>query len=176
MFTDPIKNLKQFGLSENMVVADLGAGSGFYSIPLAQMVPRGKVYAIEVQKDFLNTVRNKIKELNLDNIECIWGNVEKRGGTKINDGVIDAVIISDVLFQAENKDKFIEEASRILKSGGRALVIDWSDNSSLIYSDFGIIPERKMQEMFEKKGFVLDRTINAGEHHYGMIFKKEEKI
>ena len=62
MFTDPIKNLKQFGIREDMVVADLGAGTGFYSIPLAFMVPHGKVYAIEIQKDFLTTIKNKIKE------------------------------------------------------------------------------------------------------------------
>ena len=56
MFSDPVKNLKQFGLREDMIVADLGAGTGFYSMAVAEMVPKGKVYAIEIQKDFLTTV------------------------------------------------------------------------------------------------------------------------
>ena len=59
MFSDPIKNLNQLRIRENMIVADLGAGTGFYSIAAAQIVPNGKVYAIEIQKDFLNTIRNK---------------------------------------------------------------------------------------------------------------------
>ncbi|KKP88146.1 MAG: type 11 methyltransferase [Candidatus Nomurabacteria bacterium GW2011_GWA2_35_80] len=62
MFTDPVKNLKAFDLRENMIVADLGAGSGFYAIPAARMVPMGKVYAIEIQKDFLITIKNKAAE------------------------------------------------------------------------------------------------------------------
>jgi len=174
MFTDPIKNLKQFGIREDMVVADLGAGTGFYSIPLAFMVPHGKVYAIEIQKDFLTTIKNKIKEAKLNNIECFWGNVEKIGGTKIKDEVVDAAVVSNILFQIENKEKFIEEVRRILKPQGKVLVIDWSDDSSLIgHNSKLIISKDKILGMFEKKGFVYDRDINAGSHHYGMILNKE---
>ena len=172
MFTDPIKNLKQFGLWENMIVADLGAGTGFYSIAAAQMVPLGKVYAIEIQEDFLATIKNKIKEKNLNNIECFLGNVEKIGGTKLKDEIIDAVIASNILFQIENKDKFIEEIKRILKNRGKVLVIDWSDTSSIHSNLKKIVPKDKAREMFENKGFIFDREINAGVHHYGMIFNK----
>lgn len=172
MFSDPIKNLKQFGIREDMIVADLGAGTGFYSIALAHMVSHGKVYAIEIQKDFLTTIKNKIKEARLGNIECFLGNIEKIGGTKIKDEVIDAGVISNVLFQAENKEKFIEEAKRILKSNGKVLVIDWSDSSTLGINSKSVISKEKMRDMFEKKGFIYDRDINAGSHHYGMIFNK----
>jgi len=113
MFTDPVKNLKAFGLREDMVVADLGAGSGFYTIPLAEMVPRGKVYAIEIQRDFLTTIRNKANDARLSNVECFLGDVEKMGGTKLKDKIVDAVIASNILFQVENKDKFTEEIKRI---------------------------------------------------------------
>jgi len=172
MFTDPIKNLKQFGIREDMIVADLGAGTGFYSLALAHMVPHGKVYAIEIQKDFLTTIKNKIKEARLKNIECFLGNIEKIGGTKIKDEVIDATIVSNVLFQAENKEKFIEEAKRILKSNGKVLVIDWVDSSNLGINKKSVISKEKMRDMFEKKGFIYDRDIDAGIHHYGMIFNK----
>jgi ubiquinone/menaquinone biosynthesis C-methylase UbiE len=173
MFADPIKNLKAFDLRENMIVADLGAGSGFYTIPAARMVPQGKVYAIEIQKDFLTTIRNKAAEAHLGNIECLLGNIEKIGGTKIKDKVVDAVIISNVFFQLEDKDKFIEETKRILKIGGKLLFIEWSDNSSSIGPGFEkIIPKNKAREMFEKKGFVWQRDIDAGMHHYGIILIK----
>ena len=173
MFTDPVKNLKAFDLRENMIVADLGAGSGFYTIPVAKMVPLGKVYAIEIQKDFLTTINNKAKEAHLNNIECLLGDVEKIGGTKIKDKIIDAVIVSNVLFQVEDKNKFIEEIRRILKSGGKLLLIDWSDGLSSIGSSFDkIIPKNIAREMFEKKGFTWQRDIDAGAHHYGIILMK----
>lgn len=173
MFTDPVKNLKAFGLRENMIVADLGAGSGFYTIPLAHIVSRGKVYAVEIQKDFLTTIRNKTKEAHLNNVECFLGDIEKIGGTKIKDEIVDAVIASNVLFQVEDKEKFIKEIKRILKDNAKVLLIDWSDNPTLFGLGFGkIVDKNKVIEMFLKEGFEVDREIDAGEHHYGIIFIK----
>lgn len=173
MFADPVSNLKQFGLREDMIVADLGAGTGFYAITAGRMVPRGKVYAVEVQKDFLPTIKNKAKDARVNNVECLWGDIEKIGGTKIKDQVIDAVIASDVFSQVESKEKFTEEVKRILKPGGKVLLIDWSDAFS------GMGPNSKMliskgtaRATFESKGFVWDRDMNAGSHHYGMILVK----
>jgi len=171
MFTDPIKNLKAFGLKEDNIVADLGAGTGFYSIAAGMLVPQGKVYAVEINKDFLATIKNKATEAHLNNVEILWGDIEKIEGTKIGNGVVDAVIASNVLFQVEDKDKFIEEIKRILKQKGRVLLIDWSESS--IMGATTIIPKNKAREMFARKGFVLERDINAGEHHYGMILIKK---
>lgn len=167
MFTDPLKNLKAFELKDNYIVADLGAGTGFYSIAAGSLIPKGKVYAVEVQKDFLDTIKNKVKDANLSNVEIIWGNVEKLGGTKIGDGIVDAAIASNILFQVEDKDKFIQEIKRILKPKGRVLLIDWSEDS--IMGKKAAIPKNKAREIFEKEGFVLEREINTGDQHYGMI-------
>jgi len=173
MFADPVKNLKAFDLRENMIVADLGAGSGFYTIPAAKMVPMGKVYAIEIQKDFLTTINNKTKEAHLNNVECLLGDVEKKGGTKLKDNIIDAIIASNIFFQVIDKDKFIEEIKRILKPEGKLLLIDWSDGSSSIGPNFDkVIPKSIAREMFENKGFVWQRDIDAGAHHYGIILMK----
>ncbi|HAS80458.1 MAG: Methyltransferase type 11 [Candidatus Nomurabacteria bacterium GW2011_GWE1_32_28] len=173
MFTDPVKNLKALGLRENMIVADLGAGSGYYSLPLSKIVSMGKVYAIEIQKDYLTTLINKIKEDHIKNIECLLGDVEKIGGTKLKDNIVDAVIASNIFFQIENKDKFINETKRILKPNGKLLLIDWSQSSHIIGSSLNdIISKNKVQEMFEKKGFKKERDIDAGEHHYGIILIK----
>ncbi len=173
MFADPVKNLKTLGLKESDIVADLGAGTGFYSVAAGALVPQGKVYAVEVVKDYLMTVKNKAKEAHLNNVECLWGDIEKIGGTKIKDGIVDAVIASNILFQVENKDKFIEEAKRILKPNGQVLLIDWTPDSFVVGARADkIIPKSKAREMFEKKGFTWERDIDAGAHHYGMILIK----
>lgn len=177
MFADPEKILKQIGLQDNMIVADLGAGSGFYSIPAAHLTPNGKVYAIEVQKDFLTTIKNKANDAHLNNIEPIWGDVETIGGTKLKDEIIDRVIASNILFQVLNKQKFIDESFRVLKPEGKILLIDWADTSETFGLKQDVIIDKKQaREMFEKKGFVFERDIDAGAHHYGMILKKEINV
>lgn len=170
MFTDPVKNLKAFGLREDNIVADLGAGTGFYSLAAGEIVTRGKVYAVELQKDYLTTIINKVADLGLKNVEVIWGNVEKIGGTKIGEGVVDAVIASNILFQVIDKEKFIDEIKRILKPQGKVLLIDWSPTS--IMKTANLVPKSTARVLFEQRGFVFEREINAGEHHYGMILIK----
>ncbi len=170
MFSDPAKNLRALGLREDFIVADLGAGTGFYSILAGHIVTRGKVYAVEVQKDYLETIKNKVKDAHLNNIEIIWGNIEKLGGSKIGDEIVDAVIASNVFSQLEIKDKFIDEVKRILKVHGQVLFIDLMPDS--ILGTRGTVAKAKVREMFEKKGFVFGRDIDVGAHHYGMILTK----
>ncbi|MFZ2150210.1 MAG: class I SAM-dependent methyltransferase [Minisyncoccia bacterium] len=172
MFADPIKNLNALGLREDDVVADLGAGTGYYSIFAGALVPKGKVYAVEVDKHFLDTIKHKVKEAHLNNVEIIWGNVEKLGGTKIGDSIVSAVIASNVLFQLEDKEAFVAEIKRILKPGGKVLLVDWREDS--VMGGKITIPKNKTLQIFEKAGFVFARDIDAGNHHYGIILTKRQ--
>jgi ubiquinone/menaquinone biosynthesis C-methylase UbiE len=175
MFTNPEQNILHLGLTEGMRVADFGAGTGFYSKACSPRVGyTGKVYAIEVQKDLVKKLESEIRQWGLSNIECIWGDIERRGGTKIADRSMDVVIISNVLFQAEDKLGLIDEAKRILKKGGKVLLIDWSGS----FGGMGPIPEHVVtenmaKELFEKRGFKLIENISTSAHHYGIIFTYE---
>lgn len=170
MFSNPLKNLKTLELREDSIVADLGAGTGFYSIAAGHIVPKGKVYAVDIVRDFLTTIKNKVTEANLKNVEILWGNVEKMGGTHIADGVVDSAIVSNVFFQIQDKENFIDEVARILKPKGTMLFVEWSPEASFGMS--AAVPQGKAREMLEKKRFIFQREINTGEHHYGMIFIK----
>ncbi|MCF7834244.1 MAG: class I SAM-dependent methyltransferase [Candidatus Pacebacteria bacterium] len=168
MFNDPEKNLQTFSIDENMVIADFGAGTGFYTIASARMVPKGKVYALEVQKDLIETIKLKARYEHLSNIECIWSNVEKIGGTKLADSIIDRAIVSNVLFQIEDKKNFVEEIKRVLKPGGKLLLIDHCPDKSHLKIE--MVSKEKAREMFEARGFVFEKNIDAGTHNYGIIF------
>ncbi len=171
MFTDPNKNLKALGIHNNDIVVDLGAGTGFYSILAAGMAHNGKVYAIDAVKDFLATIRNKAKDKKLSNLETILGNIEKLGGTKVGDDMADVVIVSNVLFEVEDKITFVKEIYRILKKNGRVLLIDWEPDSSLVSVGVAVSKDEALR-LFTANGFVLSTDIDAGDHHYGMILVK----
>lgn len=175
MFLDPTKTLEQFGIGTNMVVADLGAGSGFYSLAAARLTKggSGKVYALEVQRDLLGRIKDAAEKEQLHNIEYIWANFEKLGGTKLHDHTVDRAIVSNVMFQVEDKPNAAKEIARITKPDGKVLFIDWSDSfGGMGPTQEMVFSRAKAIELFRGAGFTEDRDIDAGAHHYGIIFKK----
>ncbi len=174
MFSDPQKNLEQFGLAPGSRVADLGSGAGFYTFPAAKMAgPRGRVYAIDISKDMLTKIKHAADQSGLANIEALWGNVEKLGGTRLADASVDAALACNTLFQLEEKKDFPFEVKRILKPRGRLLVVDWKES----FGGMGpqaedVVSAEAARTLFEKAGFTFEREIPAGEHHYGIIFRR----
>ncbi len=174
MFSDPTKVVEQCGIQAGMDIADFGAGSGFYSLAASKaLVSTGRVYAIDAQKELLTKLKNHAIKEGQYNIEVIWGDLEKIGGTKLREASIDLIFICNVFFQIENKENVLKEAIRILKPRGRVVFVEWSDSFG------GIGPHHKSVfkkdtalAFFEKFGFSQDREISAGSHHYGIIFKK----
>jgi len=174
-FADPLTNLQKINLAPGMTVVDFGAGSGAYTIPAAKLVlPNGKVYAVEIQKDLLETIRKLAEAEHLGEIvNLIWGDIEQQGGVGLADNLADVVIVSNVLFQAKSIYTLALEAKRILKSNGRIMVIDWSGS----FGGLGPKPEdlvsaEEIKKTFGSAGLILISEFPAGEHHYGLIFSK----
>lgn len=177
MFSDPRHNIEQLGLSDGAVVADLGAGSGFYSIEAARAVaPMGKVYAVDIQRGLLERLKADANKQHVRNIEVIAGDLERLGGSKIKESSCDAAIASNILFMIEDHKSFLLEAKRILKPGGRLLLIDWSAS----FSQMGPHPDHVVYKddalkLARSLGLEFEREIHAGHHHYGIIFRKSER-
>lgn len=155
-------------------MADLGAGVGAYTIPAAQAVgERGRVYAVEVQRELVTKLKVNVEHARLENIEYLWGNIEQRGGTHIGDELVDFVILANVLFQVADKVGLISEARRIMKKGGKVAVVDWKESFGGIGPALQeVVSEVKAKELFVQHGFQYVRGISAGDHHYGLIFTK----
>ena len=173
-FSEPKKIIDDFGIREGVTVVDLGAGTGFYTLAAAEAVgDYGKVYAVDVQQDLLSRIKTTAHIRHLKNIEVIHGDMEQLGGTHLKDNIADVGIAGNVLYQIEHKEDFVHEVFRILKSGARLLLVDWVDS----FGGLGPQPEfvvtsSQARELFEKNGFNFVSGIVAGDHHYGLIFRK----
>lgn len=171
-FADPRSNVLQLGLHEGMKVGDLGAGSGHYALAAAGAVgDTGHVYAIDVQEEVLKHLKDAAERAKLHTIDTIWGDFEKLGGTKLKDGVLDAAILSNVMFQVGHHEGALAELKRIVRPGGKILVIDWAGS----YGHLGpppnhIVTEAKAEELFIGAGFHKVKSFRAGPHHYGIVF------
>lgn len=174
MFANPRANLQGLEIGPGMHVADLGSGSGFYAIAAAHLVRgSGKVFAVDIQKDLLDRVKNTAAQEGLSNVEVVWGNIEQQGGTRLRDASVDRVILSNTLSQAEHRDGVAQEISRVLKPGGKLLLVDWSETSGIAAPDAAhLVGEREARSLFEKHGLSFEKKTDAGAHHYGIILKK----
>ena len=170
----PEKIVGEFGIKEGMSIADFGSGAGYFTIILGRMVGEdGKVYALDIQETSLDNVRVKARAVDLKNIETIRTNLEVVGSSGLPDNSQDIVLLANILFQSDKKAEIIREANRVLKNGGRLVLIDWKFGTG----GFGPPDELRtddiaMRSLVTGESLIFDRAIDAGQFHFGMIFIK----
>lgn len=173
-FLNPANIVKSLGIiKEGMKIADFGCGHGYFSVPLARRVGNyGKIYAIDVLPESLEAVNSQMKIEGIKNIEIKRGNLEKEGGSTLENENCDIVFIANLLFQTENDQNVIREAKRILKPEGKIVFIDWRQDAPMGPVGKRINPEEAIQ-LFQNENFVLERKFFTDNYHYGLIFVKK---
>lgn len=173
-FVVPEVVCSHFLLREGDIVADFGAGSGFFLSALSKAVgSTGRVFACEIQKGLVEKIGNQAHSLGLKNIHPLWCDLEEIDGIKIGTGELDVAILINTLFLIEDKETAIKEMARTLRSGGKFFVVDWTES----FSGMGPHPNHvytadMATNLLESNGFVLERDFPAGNHHYGLAFRK----
>ncbi|HRY62275.1 MAG TPA: methyltransferase domain-containing protein [Candidatus Paceibacterota bacterium] len=173
-FSEPAENVKNLDLKEGYKIADFGAGSGHYTLAAAKRVhARGQVFAIDVQKDILPKIQSAARDEGVHNVQILWGDVEKPGGSKLRDNMVDVVMITNMLFLSEKKEDIAREALRILRPGGQVMVVDWSDSYGGLGPKSGhVVLEEEAKKIFENVGFKYGKSFYAGDHHWGFVATK----
>lgn len=170
-FLNPNEVLKMLNLNKNMIAADFGCGSGGWTMPLAKRLEDGLVYAIDILEEPLSALRGKITLEKISNIRIIRSDMESKQGSTLSDSSVDLVLMTNLLFQIEDKKAVFAEAKRILKKEGRILVIDWKKETSL-GPENERVSEEEVKKLAEEIGLKLEKEFEAGTHHYGLVFNK----
>ncbi len=173
-FMNPEEVVAQIGIQPKNIVADFGCGTGYFTFPIAKKITtEGKIYAFDILPQKLETVESQAKLSGLANIVTKRANLEKIGGSKLEAGSVDWVILVDILFQNDNKDEIFNEAKRVLKDGGKILVVEWNHlDSSMGPQQKLRIPKADMLDIVNKNALTVIKDVSAGNFHYGFVLTK----
>ncbi|HWA64598.1 MAG TPA: class I SAM-dependent methyltransferase [Candidatus Paceibacterota bacterium] len=173
-FLNPETVVGEFGITPGMRIADLGCGSGHVALLLAQRTgPDGKVTAVDILEDKLDSVRTQAKAAGINNIETIRANLEVLGSSGLVDGSQDMAVLVNILFQSPQKEAIIKEAIRVVRSGGTLIVVEWRPGAGGFGpTDQLRISEDTLKNMVAAAGAGPARSFSAGQFHYGVIFTK----
>jgi ubiquinone/menaquinone biosynthesis C-methylase UbiE len=172
-FLEPEKIIEQLNLKQDCRAAEFGCGPGEFTIALARVLPKGMVYALDIQEEPLSALMGKARSEGLLNIKIIECDIEEPKGSTLQDDSLDLILVTNILFQSDQKKEMLREAKRILKPKGKIVVIDWKKDSP-----FGPEQNRVSLEEIEKLmrlelDIRLTEEIEAGTYHWAAIFEKK---
>jgi SAM-dependent methyltransferase len=152
------------------VIADIGAGTGYYSFRLAPLVPRGKILAVDIQQEMLDAIVKTAKEKNVANVEPILGTIED---PKLPENSVDYALLVDAYHEFDHPREMLTGIRKALKPGGKVILVEFRGEDP----DVPIKALHKMTEAQAKKemtaaGLRHVETIGDLPIQHVMLFEK----
>ena len=166
----PTKAVAALNLQPRQIVADIGAGSGYYTMLLSSAVgPRGRVYATDIQPEMLVLIKKRIEEKGVSNVELVRGTAT---GSGLPDGIIDLALMVDVYHELAQPQAFLQSLKRAMAPEGRLVLIEFRKESPWV----PIREEHKMSIQdarleLEAEGYRFDRVIDVLPWQHILVFR-----
>lgn len=166
----PSRAIDALGLPADAVVADIGAGSGYYAFRISPKVPRGKVIAVDIQPEMLAYLRDRSRKLGIDNVEPHLGAIDD---LKLPDASLDAVLMVDAYHEFSHPAEMLASIRKSLRKGGRIYLLEFRAEDPRV----PIKPLHKMTEAqakleLETAGFKLISNRRHLPWQHFMVFEK----
>lgn len=142
----PSKAIAALALAPDAVIADIGAGSGYYSFRIAPVVPKGRVIAVDIQPEMLDYLRKESAKRGLRNVTPHLGAVDD---VRLPDASLDAALMVDAYHEFDHPVEMLASLRRALKSGGRIYLLEFRAEDP----EVPIRPHHKMTEAQARKEF-----------------------
>ena len=124
----PDEVIEKLALRPGMVVADIGAGTGYFALPMAwQVAPDGAVYAVDMQVEMLAILRAKLAVAQVDNVLVIQGEAARTG---LQSSSCDLLLLANIWHELDDLPAVVAECRRILRPAGRIAILDWRPDVS----------------------------------------------
>ena len=167
----PDAALEAIGIDKSAVVADIGAGVGYFTWRLAARVgPEGKVYAVDIQPAMLGRLRQNMAERKLSNYEAVLG---AEDDPRLPAGRIDLALLVDVYHEFSQPQAMLRKIRASLTPGGRMVLLEYRKEDPQV----PILPAHKMsvaevKAEIEPEGFKLEKSLESLPRQHILIFRK----
>jgi SAM-dependent methyltransferase len=154
----PDRAMELIGIMPGMVIADVGAGTGYMTIRLARRVgPSGKVYANDVQPPMLQIIQDKARAQQLSNVEIVQGTEDD---AHLPENAIDLALLFDVYHEFRRPQEMLRSISRALKPSGKLVLVEYRKEDPRIpiaRTHRMSVAEARLE--VEAEGFTFDRLV-----------------
>jgi ubiquinone/menaquinone biosynthesis C-methylase UbiE len=158
-------------LQANSVVADIGAGTGYYTFRMAKKVPAGKVYAVEVQDEFVQYLNNRKKQLSANNVTVVKGNSQS---PNLPDTSIDLAIMVDVYHELEYPQQMLQSLHKALKPHGKILLLEYrAEDPSIAIKELHKMSVAQANKEMAANGFKLAQRLEFLPIQHWLLYEKQ---
>ena len=158
-------------------VADFGCGrTGHIVFPAGLVVgEKGVVYAVDILKDVLESIRKRAALENYLNIHPVWADIEREGMVAIPRSSLDAVFMVNVLFHCKNLTAPLLEAERLLRDKGRIIVVDWIKRlANLGPREEEFVDFNKIKDWARVHNFAIQDDFALSQYHRCVVLFRHE--
>jgi ubiquinone/menaquinone biosynthesis C-methylase UbiE len=170
----PDRVIEALGLEPGDRVADLGSGSGYFTLRLARAVgPTGKVYAVDVDEGMNDHLRKRVHDAGLDNVEVILGEVED---PLLPDGEIDLLLTVNTYHHIQERPRYFRNVQKDLGSDGRVAIVEFDGRKGwfvrlMVHS----LSKPELVGEMREVGYRLDQDLDFLERQSFLIFSVEDR-
>ena len=163
--------IEKLPIEKNSTVADIGAGTGYYTFKICYKVPQGRVYAVEIQDDAVNYLKNKVGQLDINNVTVIKG---KEQSPELPENSLDLAMMVDVYHELTYPHEMLQNIKRSLKPHGKLLLVEYrAEDPKVEIKELHKMSIKQVSKELRANGFKL---IEDGEflpiQHF-LLFEKE---
>jgi len=163
----PHEVIQAFALKPDAVVADIGAGTGYFSVRIAHMLPKGRVYGVDTEPGMVKHLADRARREGLRNVTAVAG---APGDPRLPEKA-DLIILVDVYHHVENRERYFRLLQNSLKPGGRVAVIDFHMDSPVGPPPRARIEPDRVKDEMKRAGYALAREHDFLPHQYFLVFR-----
>jgi len=164
----PKKTLELLGVEKTDIMADIGCGIGYFTVPVAEIVDENnKIYGLDISQEMLEEVEMKAESLSINNITTVKTD---EYDLKIPDNSVSFGLMVNVLHEIEDKERLLKEIHRITKENGKLAIIEWKKIETKMGPPVHHrIGKDEVINICQKNGLNVEKEFEWADAFYGVV-------